>query len=278
MPPSLNGKVVAFVEARMQSEMAALVERHGGVAYPAPVLQEVYLKDDPDVQRLVRDVCDDRIDVVVLLTGVGTRALIESSDAMGLKREFLEHLNTRTIYARSPKPARVLRQNSIHIDLMPPEPYTSQDLVNAIGNTGLEGKEVAVQAYGGPNNFLTRSLREKGANVREVKLYSWGIPEDTDPVVRMIDDLAAGKIDAVAFTSQPQVDNLLAIADQSDRGELLRNGLARDSLTIASVGPVCSRKLRQSNIRVDVEPEHVHMGNMIIALAERYQAEAATTG
>ena len=161
---------------------------------------------------------------------------------------------------------------------MPPEPYTSQDLVNAIGNTALEGKEVAVQAYGGPNNFLTRSLREKGANVREVKLYSWGIPGDTAPVLRMIDDLAAGKIDAVAFTSQPQVDNLLAIADQSDRGELLRNILARDSLTIASIGPVCSRKLRERNIRVDVEPAHVHMGNLIIALADRFQAEAATTG
>lgn len=278
MPPSLNGRVVAFVEARMQSEMTALVERHGGVAYPAPVLQEVYLKDDPDVQRLVRDVCDDRIDVVVLLTGVGTRALIESSDAMGLKREFLEHLNTRTVYARSPKPARVLRQNGIHIDLMPPEPYTSQDLVHAIGTTDLNGKEIAVQAYGGANNFLTQALREKGATVREVKLYSWGIPEDTAPVLRMIDDLAAGEIDAVAFTSQPQVDNLLAIADQSNRGELLRGSLGKDSLTIASVGPVCSRKLRERNIRVDVEPEHVHMGNLIIALAERYQAEAATTG
>ena len=278
MPSSLKGRVVAFVESRMQSEMAALVERHGGVAYPAPVLQEVYLKDDPDVQRLIRDVCNDHIDVVVLLTGVGTRALIESAAAMGLGEKFLEHLNTRTIYARSPKPARVLRQNNIHIDIMPPEPYTSQDLVDAIGNTGLEGKEMAVQAYGGPNNFLTRSLREKGANVREVKLYSWGIPEDTAPVLRMIDDLSAGKIDAVAFTSQPQVDNLLAIADQSNRGELLRNSLARESLAIASVGPVCSRKLRERNIRVDVEPEHVHMGNLIIALAERFQAEAATTG
>ena len=276
MPPSLNGRVVAFVEARMQSEMAALVERHGGVAYPAPVLQEVYLKDDPDVQRLVRGVCDDHIDVVVLLTGVGTRALIESAAAMGLGEKFLTHLNTCTIYARSPKPARVLRQNNIHIDLMPPEPYTSQDLVEAIGNTDLNGKEVAVQAYGGPNNFLTRRLREKGANVREVRLYSWGIPGDTAPVLRMIDDLAAGEIDAVAFTSQPQVDNLLAIADQSDRGELLRDGLGKDSLTIASVGPVCSRKLRERNIKVDVEPEHVHMGNLIIALAEHYQAGVAT--
>ena len=278
MPPSLNGRVVAFVEARMQSEMAALVERHGGVAYSAPVLQEVYLKDDPDVQRLVLDVCGDRTDVVVFLTGVGARALIESACAMGLGEEFLAHLNTRTIYARSPKPARVLRQNNIHIDLMPPEPYTSQDLVEAIGNTDLNGKEVVVQAYGGPNNFLTRSLREKGANVREVKLYSWGIPEDTAPVLRMIDDLAAGEIDAVAFTSQPQVDNLLAISDQSNKGESLRDSLGKDSLTIASVGPVCSRKLRERNIRVDVEPEHVHMGNLIIALAEHYQSGVATAG
>ena len=252
----------------MQSEMAGLIERHGGTPYPAPVLQEVYLKDSPEVQQLIQDVCAEQVHIVVLLTGVGTQALVESAAAMGLEQEFLQSLDTRTIIARSPKPAGVLRRHRIHIDVMPPEPYTSQDLVEAIQDMELSGKEVAVQAYGGPNSFLNRSLQENGANVREVTLYTWGLPADTAPVVRLIDDLALGAVDALAFTSQPQVENLLTVASQVGKEESLRKSLGQPSLAIASIGPVCSRKLREKNIKIDVEPEHVHMGNLVVALAE----------
>ena len=80
-----------------------------------------------------------------------------------------------TVIARSPKPARVLRRYEIHIDVMPPEPYTSQDLMQAIEDLELRGKDLAVQHYGGPNSFLINSLKERGARVREVTLYTWGL-------------------------------------------------------------------------------------------------------
>lgn len=267
---SLKGKVVAFVEARLPSEMASLIQRHGGVPYSAPVLQEIYLKDSPEVQQLITDVCDGRVEVVVLLTGVGTRALVEAAAAMDRQEEFIRCLDQRTVIARSPKPARVLRQHKIHIDVMPPEPYTSEDLVHAIKHIDLQGKEVAVQHYGGPNTFLVRSLKERGAQVREVTLYHWGIPQDEAPVYRLVDDLAQGRIDAIAFTSQPQVDNLLTIASRVGKEELLRHSL-NGPVVIASVGPVCSRRLRARGIKVDVEPEHVHMGNLVMALADYFE-------
>jgi uroporphyrinogen-III synthase len=72
----------------------------------------------------------------------------------------------------------------------------------------------------------------------------------------------------MAFTSQPQVENLLTVAAQMGRDESLRKSLDQPSLAIASIGPVCSRKLREKHIKIDVEPEHVHMGNLIVALAE----------
>ena len=270
MVASLGGRVVAFVEARMQSEMAGLIERHGGTPYPAPVLQELYLEDDPYVQKLVRDVCDGSLDVVVLLTGVGTRALIGAADSMGMKDDFLTALNGLTVFARSPKPARVLRQNDIHIDVMPSEPYTSADLLESIKEYDLQGRDLAVQAYGSPNGFLTQGLEDRGANVREVTLYIWGLPDDTSPVIRMIDDLGNGAVDALAFTSQPQVRNLLTIACQANKERQFRESLETLPVAVASVGPVCSRRLREMGLRVDVEPEHVHMGNMIIALAQHF--------
>jgi uroporphyrinogen-III synthase len=234
------------------------------------VLEEVYLKDSPEVQRLVQDICGGFIDVIVFLTGVGTRALVETAASMGCKDEFIRCLDQQTVIARSPKPARVLRQHQVHIDVMPPEPYTSEALVQAIAGIPLEGKQVAVQAYGAPNGYLTQSLEGRGARVREVTLYTWGLPEDPAPALRMIDQLAQGKIGAVAFTSQPQVGNLCTIAARAGQRESLLQGLNEPSVVVGSVGPVCTRRLREAGIKVDVEPEHPHMGNLILALAQHF--------
>ncbi len=250
--------------------MASLIQRHGGIPYPAPVLQENYLEDDPQIIQLVNDICDGNVQVVVLLTGVDTQALVRAAATMGKEEGFLRALDQRTVIARSPKPARVLRQHKIHIDIMPPEPYTSQDLLNAIEDIDLVGKELAVQAYGAPNGFLTQRLRDRGANVREVTLYTWGLPQDQTPVIGMIDGLGQGEIDAVAFTSQPQVGNLITIAGPTGNEEIMRGHLNGPLVAVASVGPVCSRRLRDAGINVDVEPEHPHMGNLVVALAEYF--------
>jgi len=255
----------------MSSEMGSLVQRHGGVPYPAPAMQELYLKDSPEVQQLVVDICGGRVDVVVLLTGVGTQALIEVADGLGQKIELIQALERMTVIARSPKPARVLRRYEIHIDVMPREPYTSQDLMQAIESLELKGKDLVVQHYGGPNSFLIKSLKERGARVREVTLYTWGLPEDDSPVLKMIDGLSAGEIDAVAFTSQPQVGNLLTIAGKAGKEQSLRDSLAGPVL-LASVGPVCSRRLREAGFDVDLEPEHPHMGSLVVAIAEHFEA------
>lgn len=271
MADSLNGKTIAYVEARMRSEMGSLIQRNGGVPYSAPVLQEIYLKDSPDVRRLVQDVCSGAVNVMVLLTGVGTRALIETAAAMDRQEEFLGALDQLTVIARSPKPARVLRQHKIHVDVMPPEPYTSEDLLNAVADIDLKGRELAVQAYGSPNGFLTQGLSDLGANVREVTLYTWGLPEDLTPVLKLIDDLKRGAIDAVAFTSQPQPGNLIAIAAQAGAEESLRRRLNGPDVVVASVGPVCTRGVSKAGINVDVEPDHPHMGNLVQALARHFE-------
>ena len=109
---------------------------------------------------------------------------------------------------------------------MPPEPYTSEDLLESIKGLGLDNKDVAVQHYGGPNNTLINNLKSMGANVREVTLYRWGLPEDESPILNMIDEISADRIDAVAFTSQPQVGNLVAIAAKAGKEQALRDGLA----------------------------------------------------
>ncbi len=91
--------------------------------------------------------------MVVPLTGVGTAALLEKTLAMGRQEEFVRCLDQGTVVARSSKAVRVLRQHRIHIDVMPPEPFTTQGLIKAIQGIDLNAKQVAVQAYGAPNSL-----------------------------------------------------------------------------------------------------------------------------
>ena len=266
---SLNGRALAFVEARMSDAMASLIRRHGGVPYAAPVLQENYRKDSPEARRAVEDVCAGRVDAAIFLTGVGASAMMGIADAMGRREEFEAALREITVVARSPKPGGVLRRHRIPIAIMPPEPYTSADLTAAMADLPLAGKRVIFQRYGGPDAELPSYLRARGAIYREMTLYDWGLPADTRPALALIDRMEQGGIDALAFTSRPQAPNLLAIAAGAGREESLRRSLA-GKVAVASVGPVCTRKLLECGIGVDVEPEHPHMGNLVLAVAEYF--------
>ena len=272
---TLEGKTIAYVEARMLSEMGGLIERNGGVPYPAPVLQEIHLGETAEVKTLVDDICSGTVQVMVFQTGVGTKALFDSAASQGREAEMLEALTTTTVIARSPKPAAVLRRNKVHIDHMPPEPFTSTDLLVEIEGLDLSGKDVAIQAYGGPNSQLTQALEKRGATVREVSLYTWGLPEDITPVLGLIDALENGQIDAIAFTSQIQIGNLLSIAENAGKEASLRSLLAVGPGVVASVGPVCTKRMLEAGFRVDVEPDHPHMGNLILALAQRLNPQDA---
>ena len=172
---SLNGRVLAFVEARMPDEMAGLIRRHGGVPLGAPVLQEHYLTDSAEVRQAVDDVCEGRVDTAIFLTGVGANAMMGIADAMGRLAEFETALREITVVARSPKPGRILRRHKIPIDVMPPEPYTSSDLTTAMADLSLRGQRVVFQRYGGPDSELPTYLRAQGADYRELTLYDWGL-------------------------------------------------------------------------------------------------------
>ena len=291
--PPLAGKTRADGDAGLLSRMGAWSERHGGTTYPAPVLQEIHLGATPEVIKWVDDICSGKLQIIVFQTGVGTKALFDSAESRGREAEIHAALAGLTVIARSPKPAAVLRRHKVRIDHMPPEPFTSADLIAAITGLDLSGKEVAVQAYGGPNGLLTQTLKDRGATVREVSLYTWGLPEDVAPALGLIDEMTKGNIDAIAFTSQPQVGNLLEIAAQAGKEESLRNILAerptpkapvnpvcikQRQLIVASVGPVCTKRMLEAGFRVDVEPDHPHMGNLVLALADRLNLDLAETG
>jgi len=202
--------------------------------------------------------------VAIFQTGVGTRALFQTTDSLGLTDRLRAVLSSATVVVRGPKPTAALRSRNVRIDLSARDPFTTHEVLEALASTPLEGERVIVQRYGGANAELEGALVTQGAEIVDIPTYRWALPENTQPMVALIDALERREIDAVAFTNAAQVHNLFAVASDRQRADALRDGLA--ATLIASVGPVTSEALHEFGLDASIEASPPKLGPLVTAL------------
>ena len=251
----------------MAGPMGDLIRKHGGVPVEAPALREVPIGDNPQALDFAAKLIHGDFDVVLFLTGVGTRYLTQEIETRYPREQWLAALAETTVVSRGPKPLVPLRELKVRVDLTAPEPNTWRDLLAALdAQSPVDGRRVAVQEYGQPNPELEQGLIARGATVTRVPVYRWALPDDIEPLRAAITAIVAGEIGAVTFTSAQQVVHLLQVAASEGQEADLRAAFDR-SVIIGSVGPTTTEMLRSQNLPVDIEPDHPKMGHLIAALA-----------
>jgi len=260
----MRDKTIAILEARLGRQFAELIEKRGGSPLHAPALAEVADVDRDAIARLVADLEARPPAVVIFQTGVGTRALFEATDALGLTARLLALLARSTVAVRGPKPAGVLRGRSVRMDLSATDPFTTTEVIKMLEATPIYGQRVVVQRYGVTNAELDEALKARGAAVIEIPTYRWSLPQDTGPLVELMDALQQRQVDAVAVTNAAQIYNLFELADRLGRTEALRDGLNR--ALVASIGPVSTAALKKLGVAVGLEASPPKLGPLISAL------------
>jgi uroporphyrinogen-III synthase len=257
-------KTVAILESRLGNQLAELVEKHGGRAMLAPAPAEVPDVDNATIARLVGEFESRPPRIAIFQTGVGTRALFAATDSLGLTRKLLELLARCVVVARGPKPTSALRAREVRIDRSAGEPYTTVEVLDSLRDLSLKGERVVVKRYGETNVELDRALRVKGAEVVEIPTYRWALPEDTGPLVQLIDALERRQVDATVFTSASQAHNLFALSERLGRHATLAANLNRT--LVASIGPVCSAALKEHGVTIALEASPPKLGPLVAAL------------
>lgn len=257
----MTSPLIVSFESRRAPEMQRLIERHGAVSLVAPTLREEAVAD-PSVGELYEALVRHEIDGLVLLTGVGLRALVTALEAHAPREEVVRRLGALRLGARGPKVQAALKELGLREYTMAPEPYEWTDLLGVLeGAWPLAGMRLFLQEYGVPHPELVAALSERGAVVASVRVYEWKLPDDLAPIHRAFEALASGTARAALFTSAPQLERVLSIAESLGRkDEIVR---AFTNTVVGSIGPSCSARLRKYGIRVDVEPEHSHMGHLV---------------
>jgi len=259
--------VICAFESRRSEEMRSLIERFGGIPLVAPSMQEVPIAENSDALNAIRKILTGYVNHLVLLTGVGTEAMLDVADTQQLRPRLIEAMQSMPILVRGPKPAAVLSRLGLKYAVKAPAPNTWQDLLNAVDDVGirLKNQTVAVQEYGIPNPELYEALQSRGANVLPIPVYRWALPDDIGPLQQAVQKTIAGELDALLFTSAQQIRHVLQVAEQMEVADDWRQAVS--NLVIGSIGPTCSDTLRELQLPVTVEASPPKMGPLVRAVA-----------
>jgi uroporphyrinogen-III synthase len=266
-----SGLRVAAFESRMAEDMRRLIERYGGQAFVAPSMEEVPLEDNHEVLAFGEDLLAGRVDLLLLLTGVGTKTMVDVLQTRYGSKPVVDALGRTIMVARGPKPRAALREFGLSPTIEVPEPNTWRDILTTLDREKpVNGLRLAVQEYGVANPELLEGLRQRGADVTRLPVYRWTLPRDVAPLQRVLDAIIDGHIDVVLITNAVQVDHAMQILSKPSRQVAFRAALAR--VVVASVGPTASERLRSYDFPIDFEPSHPKMGTLVKESAERSRA------
>lgn len=248
--------------------MARLIARFGGEPFVSPSMREAPLGENEAAVDFAHRLITGQIGIVVFLTGVGFRHLLAQVERRVPRDRYLNALADITTIVRGPKPAAAMKDVGLTPTWRASEPNTWREVLGVIDrHVPVAGQVVALQEYGHSNASLVAGLEARGAEVLNLKVYSWELPEDVAPLESNVQAVCDGQRDVLLFTSAHQVANLMRTAEKMGRWRQLRSRLRE--LVIGSIGPSTSEMLRDQDWPVDFEPEVSRMGQLVATAAEK---------
>jgi uroporphyrinogen-III synthase len=263
--PPLLGRRIAILEHREQDRLGGMLEAQGAQTLRCPLVAIADAPDPAPVLAWLQRFLDAPPDDLVLMTGEGLRRLRGFAERAGLEPEFLGALGQVRTITRGPKPAQALREIGLTPGLRAERP-TSEGVVAALAGGALHGRRVAVQLYPDASPIVVDFLGIAGALPDPVWPYVYLPSAEGEEISRLIEEIAAGRIDAVAFTSSPQVGQLFRMAEGANAEGHLRGALERTR--IAAVGPVVAAELERHGLSVAIMPaDSFFMKPLVTAIA-----------
>lgn len=275
MTEPLKARRIALAEARELDVLAGILARAGAETVRCPLVAILDAPDAKPVEAWIRRAVAGGLDDLILYTGEGVRRLLGFAERAGLRDDFVAALGRVRKITRGPKPVRALREIGLSADVTAKQP-TTPGILATLAEESLTGRTVGVQLYGQePNAQLVKFLQTRGAKVDAVAPYVYASAADDERVRALISDMAAGRVDAVAFTSSPQVQRLAAVAEKAGLRAVLDQALGRTK--VAAIGPVVADELARFGFRTDVTADAPYaMKRLVYALERLFEAGPAS--
>ena len=277
---SLKGLTVAVTASRRALELAHLITNFGGIPYISPTVGiESNMDKSKEAEEFIKKIIEDKLDYVIFMTGPGVYSLMSAAKKIQMENNVIEALKHTTVVARSLKPKIALANYGIKTDIVPVE-NTAEGIAKLLKSRCIQGKKIGVLWHGSYFPVLRNEMSAAGAKIFECSTYTYSfdlkesgakileemgfkyVSPDQDKVIKLIEAINKGEIDAITFTSPPSVRDLFKIAESHRMKEPLLISLNNNVIVVA-IGPSTKKALEENAVKVDVMPQIYKMGPMV---------------
>ena len=252
MADRLNGYRILILETREEAQFSRLLTEQGADIVQCPMFTIHDAPDPAPIEAWIGRFIDKPFDDLVLMTGEGLRRLMKVARRIDAEPAFIAALGQARKFARGPKPGRALRELGLEPQVTTEKP-TSEGIIEMLSRVDLGGHRLGLQLYPDKDHGrLIGAITAQGAEVDPVLTYVYDAQAAESNIITAIDELAAGRIDAIALTSSGQARRLFDVARAHQCEARLREGLERTP--IASIGPVVSDELKAHGLHAEISP------------------------
>jgi len=252
MADRLNGYRILILETREEAQFSRLLAEQGAEVLQCPMFAIHDAPDPAPIEAWIRRCIEKPFDDLVLMTGEGLRRLMKVVRRIDVEKDFIIALSKMRKFARGPKPGRALREIGLEPQQTTEKP-TSDGVVEMLSRIELKGHRLGLQLYPDKDHAaLIGAIEARGAKIDAVLPYVYDARAADANIVTAIEEMADGRIDAIALTSSGQARRLFDVAQAHGSEARLREGLAKTP--IASVGPVVSEELKSRGLSANITP------------------------
>jgi uroporphyrinogen III methyltransferase/synthase len=242
---------------RTKEQAGAMSERlraYGAIPCEVPTIAVEPPRTPAQMERAIKGLVDGRYAWVVFTSVNAVRAVWEKFAEHGLDAR---HFGGVKIACIGEATADAVRAFGIQPELIPAEEQSSEgllaefsphdEILDPVGRVLLPRADIATET-------LAAGLTERGWEVDDVTAYR--TVRAAPPPAEIRDAIKSGGFDAVLFTSSSTVRNLVGIA-----------GKPHTRTVVAVIGPKTADTAVEFGLRVDVQPAHAAVPDLVEALA-----------
>jgi len=234
--------------------MSERLRAYGAIPCEVPTIAVEPPRTPAQMERAIKGLVDGRYAWVVFTSVNAVRAVWEKFGEHGLDAR---HFGGVKIACIGEATAAAVRDFGVQPELVPQGEQSSEgllaefsphdEILDPVGRVLLPRADIATET-------LTAGLTERGWEVDDVTAYR--TVRAAPPPAEIRDAIKSGGFDAVLFTSSSTVRNLVGIA-----------GKPHTRTVVAVIGPKTAETALEFGLRVDVQPTHASVPDLVEVLA-----------
>ncbi|MGH8876402.1 MAG: uroporphyrinogen-III synthase [Stackebrandtia sp.] len=253
--PLYGWKVLIPRTKEQAGQMSDKLRSYGAIPCEVPTIAVEPPRTPAQMERAIKGLVDGRYAWIVFTSANAVKAIWEKFAEHGLDARAFGGIKIACVGDAT---AAKVRSFGIEPELLPSTEQSGQGLLDEfpphdaildpVSRVLLPRADIATEA-------LSAGLQERGWEVDDVTAYR--TVRASPPPAEIRDAIKSGGFDAVLFTSSSTVRNLVGIA-----------GKPHARTVVAVIGPHTSETATEFGLRVDAQPEHASMPNLVESLAE----------